>query len=225
MKRLIAATILMTFLAVPAMAGLRDSGFLPVYVNLAPHPSLQATEGLIWVDDGFAPAAYSRFIVDPVELWLPEGYDDVSVKDLQGLCRFFRDAVITAMSDRYQIVDEPAPGVARISSAITDVQPTAPVADVMSAVIPVGIVASWGKKAITGKGIGVGEASIEALISDSMTGQPLLMFQGRRVGGKYTDKKESKRLGDPEMVLNEWAEAVRRYFDIFHDIQEEKEKQ
>jgi len=226
MKRVLLGIALVFVFSVPAVAELRDSGFLRDYSKLAPHESIQSEEGLIWVDQEFAPAAYSRFMVDPVELWLAADYDEsIPLEDLQGLCRFFRDAVVKAMADRYEIVDAPGPGVARIQTAITDVQPTGPVSDVISAVIPIGIVASWGKKAVTGKGIGVGEASIEAVINDSMTGKPLLMYQGRRVGHKYTEKKESKKLGDPEMVLNEWAEAIRQYFDVFHDLNENQAKQ
>ncbi len=223
MKKLLLIALLLLFVGgcQSSKTTMRQSGFLTDYSRLAPHESIEADAGLIWVAEDFAPAQYSGFMVDPVQLWLPEDYDqDVTIEELQALTVYFHDVLIKALEDRYRVVQEPAPGVLRIRSAITNVEPSSPGADIASSLVPVGILISLGKQAATGRATGVGEASIEVEFLDAISGRSLAAYQGVRYGEKY-DGGGTDEMNDAQHALQVWAAKLREYFDTFHDLEQQ----
>ncbi len=197
--------------------GMRDSGFLRDYSVLKPDEAIQSDEGRLWTSPDWAPAMYSKFIIDPVQLWLPKDFDtDVPMEQIQALTIYFRNVLAKAMSERYQVVAAPGPGVLRVRSAITEIEASSPTADIITSVLPIGIVMSLGSEAGGGKPTGVGAAGVEVEFMDSMTGQSLAMYQGVRYGKKY-DGSALDELGDAKGAFDDWAAAMKQYFDIFHD--------
>ena len=71
---------------------------------------------------------YAKFMLDPVLVhFAPNARGGAINPDkLDHLIDFFEEELVKALSERYQVVDKPGPGVLRLRAAITDVQPTWP---------------------------------------------------------------------------------------------------
>jgi hypothetical protein len=93
-------------------------------------------------------------------------------------------------------VQLPETGTLKIEAAITGADKSGRTMDLISSVIPVGMIVSVGKDFATGKPTGVGEISAEMRLTDAVTGQVLGEAVDRRVGGK-----------DPAGMFNAWNDA------------------
>lgn len=193
-----------------------ESGFLPDYAKLK--PVANQPEARMWAAPGVSLSNYDQVIVDSVQLRLPAEKTKVKaeeVRELQALTVYFRNVIVQALKDRYPVVDVPGQRTLRIRSAISDVVRASPVRNVMTSVLPIGIVLNLGSEMFSGKGMGVAEVAIEIEALDSLTGQSLAAFTDRKVGHKY-DVKGASELGQVKKGLDEWAAAIRQRFDQTH---------
>ena len=87
----------------------------------------------------------------------------------------FNQEIVTAFKDKYPIVAEPGPSVARIRIAITNIKQSRPGVSVVTSIIPVGMGVSLVKKGATGGWSGSGETGIEVMALDSMTNDILIL--------------------------------------------------
>jgi hypothetical protein len=98
----------------------------------------------------------------------------------------------------------------RVRVAITGVKPSKPVANTLSTIVPVGIVASGATKAVSGDNLGTGEAATEMEMLDAQSGERLAAAVDRRQGGKmmfratWTDTKDA---------FDYWAKRFRVRLD------------
>ena len=83
------------------------------------------------------------------------------------------------------------------------------VLDVVSSIVPQARALSTIKGLATGKPAFVGEASIEAKISDAQTGKLLAAVADRRVGGKKLEAELFDSWGDVNEILEYWAKLGR----------------
>jgi hypothetical protein len=146
---------------------------------------------------------YSKFIVDPVVVYLygvPQGArPDPAVR--KALANSLHNAIIDALNDRYMIVSQPAPGVARLRIAITDIEKSA---TALNALPPTAIA-----------GMGLGGASMEAELLDSETGEQVgAVIQSKK--GKRMTASGLKEWGDAEAVMKEWAARFKKVLDEAH---------
>jgi len=83
------------------------------------------------------------------------------------------------------------------------------VMDVVSTVVPQARALSTLKGLATGKPAFVGEASVEAKISDAQTGKIIAAAVDRRVGGKTLEAEAFDTWGDVNEILEYWAKQAR----------------
>jgi len=101
------------------------SGFLgspDVYKQLKPGPEGGAK--LRWVKDGLDFSKYNRFMVDSVIFYLADEseYKGIDPQVLKDLADTFNKELVAAFKDKYPIVADPGPDVARIKIAITNIE-------------------------------------------------------------------------------------------------------
>ncbi len=151
-------------------------------------------------------ARYSSFIVDSVALdWhegsrIPRQLDagKVTHAEMEDLAAYLRRAVISALAEEYAIAQQPAPGVARIRMALTDVQSATP---------------RLGDD--PRRGAGLGRAAMEAEILDSVTGEQIGAIVIISRGGSH-GLTVLKDWSQPKVVMKQWATQFREYLDDAH---------
>ena len=99
---------------------------------------------------------------------------------------------------------------------MTDLVPNKPGVSAMTTIVPTGLVFSYAKKAVTGSHTGVGQASMEAEILDSMTNERIAPVIDTRPGGKLEGMSKWKAV---EGAFQFWAERLRKWLDEIHGIQ------
>ncbi|UZP66344.1 DUF3313 domain-containing protein [Desulfovibrio mangrovi] len=218
MKQSIWLLCLLVFMAGCSAKQVPEEGFLGdgfTYSLLREDPSLDGAYA--WRTPGMdmVAAHYDQFIINDVELWLPEQMADesgIALEELQELTVAMREALVITLGTDYPVVDDPGPRVARLEIAITEVQESKPVMNTITSILPVGIVLSFAKKAVTGDHANVGAIAVEMKVRDSMTGKRLAMFRDRKSGDKYSTDNY-KKLGQAKTAIQEWAELVRKRMD------------
>lgn len=164
-------------------------------------------------------AKYKKVIIDPVTIWQmpdaqrPEGSPlrDIPIEDLQNLAFVFRDAMVKELEQDYEIVQAPGPDVFRLRAAITEASDSPVVLDFISTFEPITRTISGISKLSTGTNIWVGEASVEAKLIDSQTGDLLMAGIDRRSGEK-TFKGVTSSWDDVRASYEHWAKAIRWRF-------------
>ena len=172
------------------------TGFLTDYSRLEP-----ADGGLRYINIQRL-GSYSKFIIEPVRVLLYKERQDSPDRATQtALANYMHNAIVNALGDRYMIVSQPGPGVARVSIAITDIEMSTPVFNVLP------------QTRLSGEALG--GVSMEAEVLDSQT------FE--QIGALVESKKGSpvslsglKTWGDAKSVMDDWARRFRKRLDEAH---------
>ena len=195
---LIASQVLLCACAAPVSEP-NHSGFLSDYSKLERIDD----SALRFVDE--TAGDYSSFIVDPVVIAFRQPPDEQVFTDeeLSELTAYYEEAVIEALSrdEGYPIVESPGPGVVRIRIGITDVEET------------IGVLNISIYTKITG--LGLGGASFEGEIVDSVTGKQLAAAVRWGTGSRIL-KAGITRMGDAKIAINRWARDLRAQVDEAH---------
>ena len=184
-------------MAISCSKKLRSTGFLSDYSNLKPEDG-----SLRYVDTGLL-GDYSQFIIEPVRVRIYHKLQSSKPDSatLTALANYMHNAIINAVGDRYEIVSQAGPGVARIRIAITDIESSLPVFNVLP------------QTRLTGEALG--GASLEAELLDSESGV--------QIGAVIESRKSSKLSlaslsdwGDAQSVMDHWAKRFRERLDEAH---------
>ena len=198
-------------------ATVRHSGFLKDY----PDFRRGREGGLNWVylkeDVDFG--KYNKIMIDFVQFWFKDGtnYKGIHIDELNELAAAFNKAMADALEGAYPLVDEPGPDVLRIRFAITDVVPSRPALNTITAITPEGLAARAIEKEVRGTHTFVGEASMEAEVLDSQTSKRLGAAIDRKAAAKYKVVKGMSKWEEAEDVFNFWAKRLRKWLDEVHD--------
>ena len=156
--------------------------------------------------------AYNKIFLAPVAYYggretYPKGFTRA---DLQKLVNRFYYILYNDLAEDYQMVAEPAPGTLRIQVALTSVGESSQTADSVSAVAPVIVnpIRNFAGS-LSGETIFVGQASIEAKITDGLTGKLLYAAVDRRVGQRSTSGSSTRRTADVEEIMWYWGDLAR----------------
>lgn len=156
--------------------------------------------------------AYNKIFLAPVAYYggretYPIGFTRA---DLQKLVNRFYYILYNDLAEDYQMVEEPAPGTLRIQVALTSVGESSQTADSVSAVAPVIVnpIRNFAGS-LSGETIFVGQASIEAKITDGLTGKLLYAAVDRRVGQRSTSGSSTRRTADVEEIMWYWGDLAR----------------
>ncbi len=157
-------------------------------------------------------SGYDKILLDPVSYYggresYPEG---ITSADLQELVNRFYYILYKNLSDDYVMVKNPAHSTLRVQVAITKVAESAPAVDSVSTVAPY-IISPLRRAAgsISGKSPFVGGASVEAKITDSLTGELLFAAVDKRVGSRSAGGSTTRRWRDVEEILWYWGELAK----------------
>lgn len=170
------------------------TGFLGDYSRLEPFE-----DGLRYVDEERL-GGYSAFMIDPVILYFHDEQKEagMSAADRRDLAAYMQNAVTKALSDKYGITYQAGPGVARIRLALTDIEMSQPVLNIIPTT------------KLTG--IGLGGVSAEFELLDSESGEQIAAAVLSQKGSRLSLSGLS-RTGDAEAIMDDWAQRLRSRLD------------
>jgi uncharacterized protein DUF3313 len=177
-------------------------------------PGTTGEAGLRYIAPDVHWSQYTKVLVSPVTA---RGGDTprLSPADTQMLTNYLYNALVTAFEAKFQVVNEPGPGVARMSAAIVDADAATPGLRSVSMVVPQARVLGMLKLAATGTYPFVGSAQAELLGTDSVPGKVLAAAVDRRVGGGSIETAAQWQWGDAENAMDKWAEiSVNRLVSL-----------
>jgi len=150
---------------------------------------------------------YKKLIVDPVTFW---GSDTtkVSAADQQALIDYFSSVLREQLGTKFELVDQPGPGVMRLQVALTDAEAATPGLRTVSMVIPQARALNTLKYLATGTYAFVGGAQAELKLTDAVTGQVLAEAVDKRVGGGAVSSAAQWQWGDADNVMTAWAKLA-----------------
>ena len=176
------------------------AGFLSDYSKL----ELIEDDHLSYVGDRMS--EFDSFIIDPVVLLFRLDVEDrkFSDEEIENLKAHVVKELTEQLTrdDRYSVVTEPGPGVARLRTGLTNVEET----------IGVMNIAIYTK--ITG--LGLGGVSAEGEMVDSVTGEQVGAMVRWGTGSRIL-KAGLTHTGDAKIAIDKWAKNVRKLLDEQHD--------
>lgn len=207
------AAVIGLALAAPAgfAADMKYSGFLgDAYANMQPGAKGGAKE--VWLKPDVMFGKYSKFMVDSVIFFLADDsqYKGIDPNEVKDLSDGFNQAIVTAFKDKYPIVTDPGPDVARIRIAITGFRPSKPASSSISSITPVGMAFSLVKKGVTGSWTGAGATAAELEARDSLSGDVIAAAFDEQTAG-YTER--FSKWGSAQEAFKFWAERIVRFID------------
>jgi hypothetical protein len=139
-------------------------------------------------------------VIDPVDVHFHSKAKgtDISSKELAELRQYMYAAIHNAILDHYSIVRRPGPRVARIRIALTDVEKSSPALNVIPHTKLMGA--------------GLGGASMEGEVLDSITGEQIAAVVQSQKGKKLSLAGLSK-WGDAKAVMDGWAQSFKERLD------------
>src|SRR5262245_15999566 len=178
------------------------NGFLGDTSLLTPGDKDQAS--LRYVNPSAQWTRYNKVLLEPISFW---GNDrtKISAADQQMLVNFLHQQLYDQLSQKYEMVSEPGPGVMRLQVALVDAEAATPVLRTVSRVIPQARALSTLKYLATGTYPFIGGAEADAKMTDSQTGQLLGEWVDKRVGGGSIKTAAQWQWGDAENAMKEWA--------------------
>jgi hypothetical protein len=194
------------------------SGFFgnqSIYDLLKPGPEGGAK--LRWMKDGADPNKYDKFMVDSVIFYLADksDYKGIDPEEMKELADQFNKEIVAAFRDKYPIVAEPGPSVARIRIAITNIKQSRPGVSAVTSIIPVGLGVSLVKKGTTGGWSGSGETGMEIMALDSMTNDILILVLDER---KAEFEQRFSKWGSASDAFKFWAAKTVTFIDNAKDV-------
>lgn len=186
------------------------SGFLGNYSMLQKGSGEEAN--YLYIDKSAKWAKYTKIYIKPVELWKSDaadsGLNKLSHEDQQLLVNYFHTELADNLKSDFQIVSQPGPDVLVVHAAITDGRGSKPVLNVISSILPIGLVISYAKQAITGTGTAVGVIYVEADLTDGVSGQRVAAVVDARAGTKALRTKFNGTWGDAKLAFDWWAQRL-----------------
>ena len=185
----------------------KDTGFLGADAALL-KPGKEDQAQLVYRRPGVDWSSYHKILLDPVTLW--KGREStgrgISAQDEQTLVNYFYSVIRAALEkEGFTLVNAPEPDTLRVQVAITKAKESDVALNVVSTVIPALHALASLNKLATGKPAFVGEAQIEAKVTDALTGELVGAGIDHRVGGKALDASMMTSWGDVEDMMRLWA--------------------
>lgn len=175
------------------------SGFLSDYSKLRPDPEIEGQ--MSYRNPSKKLTAYKKFLIDPVVVKLAPNAKGKTVDpgDLKALADFFRNEAVKKLSQRYQVVQKPGPGVLYIRAAITDINVTNPLLNIHP-----------GTK-LTGAGLGGASMEVEAF--DSVTMERIAAVIETQKGSRLSIAAGLTEFGHAKEVMKGWVERFVKRLD------------
>jgi hypothetical protein len=186
-----------------------SSGFLGSdYALLKPPPEGSGqTAMLVYTNASVNFSSYRKIIIAPVTFWANDD-SKVSAADQQTLCNYMYNLLTEEFSKNFTIVNQPGPGVAKFSRAISDATSATSRLRTVSVIVPQAHALNLLKAGLTGTYAFVGSATGEAKLTDSITGQLLAAWADERFGTAAVRNATVFQWGDAENAMTYWAKGL-----------------
>ncbi len=181
------------------------TGFLNNYSNLEENEKLKGLYD--YSNDYVDMDQYSKLLIAPVQLFLDEDAENKSInaEEATQLADYFYDQLAEELGGRYEIVEDPAEDVMLIRTAITGVKPN-----------KIYLNLHWSTTLL---GAGIGGASLEAELVDSLNGEQIVALIDARKGKSYKYHKGLTKWGHTKSVLDLWARMLVESLDKLKDAE------
>ena len=168
-------------------------------------PGTDKQMALRYVNPAAQWSQYHKVEIHPVTYW---GSEEAKIPhaDQQALVNYFNQTLREQFGKKFEVVDEPGPGVMTLTVALTDAESATPVLRSISMIVPQAHMLSNIKYLTTGTFPFVGGAQVEAKVMDSMSGQVLAAAVNKRLGGGNVTTGFQWKWGDVKNAMNYWAE-------------------
>ena len=199
-RTLLLGTLLFTVGGCASSAPPARTGFLSDYAQLQP----SGENSLRYLARNNGLGAYSRFIIEPVTIYnhSMSSPDEIPRQIREEMMIYMRGALVEAIAGPYDIVSKPGPGVARVRVALTDIKKASAALNILPTTRMTGL--------------GLGGASVEAEIVDSVTGQQIAALVEARMAERLNLVAGWSDWGDAKSVMDEWAKRFRERLDEAH---------
>ncbi len=224
-KKILLTVIAFAFLCTASLAAdYQFSGFFGdpgIYDRLKPGP--EGGVKLRWLKEGIDPKKYDKYMVDSVIFYLADSadYKGIDPQEMKELADQFNKEIVAAFKDKYPIVSEAGPDVARIRIAITNIKPSKPGISAVTSIIPIGLGVSLIKKGAKGGWSGGGETGIEMMALDSMTNDIIALAVDQQ---KAAFESRFSKWGSANDAFKFWAERIVAFIDNGKGIKREPGK-
>ncbi|MBS0581245.1 MAG: DUF3313 domain-containing protein [Proteobacteria bacterium] len=189
-----------------------DSGFLPDYTKLQEVRDLNGHAIRQWNSPNLNRANYQKILIDKVTYYpAPKGSEQVSDQTLSDIQQYMDTQLRTVALKRIPQVTEPGPGVLRVKVAITAVDTSATGLKPWQ-IIPVALVIQ-GAKAATGNRPENSNLAVEALVTDSVSDEPLGMSVRAAHGAKLPNGHTQLTLDTVKSRIDDWAANIASLVD------------
>jgi hypothetical protein len=165
-----------------------------------------------WLKPGVDFSKYNKLMLDSVVFYFADDSEDkgIDADQMKELTDAFNEQLVNALKDKYPILAEPDPDVARLRIAITGVKKSKPGVSAVSSILPIGLGISLIKKGTTGSWSGSGGTSAEFMALDSATNDVIAVAMDESTAG-FTERFTS--LGAVKDAFKVWAQGIRRFMD------------
>jgi len=185
------------------------TGFLGNDYSLMTPPAAGSDQEamLRYINPNASWGSYNKIMIAPVTYWAADD-SKVSAADQQALCNYMYTVLVADLGKTFVIVDQPGPGVIKVSAALTDATSAVPVLRSVSVVVPQARALSVIKMAATGTYAFVGSAQGALKVNDSTSGQLLAAAVDKRVGGASIKNVDVWQWGDADNAMNYWGNLI-----------------
>ena len=192
----------------------RATGFLGEYAeNLQSGPEGGAKAR--WLKPEVDFSKYDKLMVDSVVFYFADdspskAIDPVKLKELSDI---FDLEFVQTLKEKYPIVADPGPGVARMRVAITDLKLNNPAVSTLStvtSVTPVGLGINLIRRGATGTWAGSGMTAAELMVIDTETNEVIAVAADEQAAG-FTERYSE--MGGVKAALKFWAERITQFVD------------
>ena len=170
-----------------------------------------------WMKPGVDFSKYNKLMVDSVVFYLAKNsdYKGIDPEVMKDLSDKFNKAMLDNLKDKYPIVAEPGPDVARVRFALTNLEQSNPVLSGVTSVIPIGLGISAVKKGATGGWTGSGATGGAVMVLDSTTNDVIAVAADEQRAG-FSER--FSKWGSAEEAFKFWAERLRKFMDETHGV-------
>jgi hypothetical protein len=185
---------------------IKFSGFLSSYDGVAATNNSEKA-AYRWEKPGLSLQGYHSVLFDrPVAQMTRQALTEVGEKDMSYVLGLTDKRFRETLGKRYTLTETAGPGVLRVRTALSDLNPSTAVMT-FGRILPIGIVVSKGKELATGTAINVGKVGGELEIVDSVSGERLAAAVDRRVGHGVA-RNVFTYWGDVDDAVITWSEKL-----------------
>lgn len=173
----------------------RQTDYFGNDIELKPDPKDSSL--LWWENTDFNWHNYNKVILDPISIRMDAATVDrkFNPEDIASLSRDFKNAVVEKLGPEL-VATTPGPDILRIRAAITDIDTSNPVLNIVTT-------------AVAFVPMDMGGASIEVEFLDSVSGERLAAMADRKTGTPIQLISGFKRFGHTREVFDRWAEELK----------------